>query len=484
MLVKDRPVPQDAPSDRTPVGPIARPLDLDPDGLGVRRCPTGKSNTTSFIEGGAVPLVLRSAPPDDRDRVLFYEHRRMRPEPAMHALLRERTVVPVPAILAHDFDHSEIGRNSLLMERLPGRPISDLLGLTQDTFENILREGGRCLWQAHALTGDRSGYVGDHRPREPQADGPSAFRVMGHALLDDLERCGGDTPDEATDMRRLWDRSLRAFDRPVPASLRHRDVWAEDLLADVSLADASLTLGNLIGREARLRAALAEVEADYDFAGVDTSPTRSVLTINVLVFAAEVLIPIEPGLFSLSGLGPLPNAIEDVRRHLGNGGLAISGLVLTRTRNDGVSRDVESQLRAPFGELVCRTAVPSSVKVEEAHGRFLSVLDYAPRSSGAKAYESLGAEIVDHGRANIGTGTPADGTVATDRFEAIRGRPRWVGGRPGPRRFDPLAARSSPSHQVDPRPGSGHPAMEVTPRRRAVTRSETPSAALSPATLE
>jgi chromosome partitioning protein len=193
-----------------------------------------------------------------------------------------------------------------------------------------------------------------------------------------------------------------------------RTAGLDILPADVSLADASVTLGNLIGREARLRAALAEVEDDYDFAIADTSPTRSVLTINVLVFAAEVLIPIEPGLFSLSGLGQLQNAIEDVRRYLGNGGLKITGLVLTRTRNDGVSRDVESQLRATFGELVCRTAVPSSVKVEEAHGRFQSVLDYAPRSPGARAYEALVAEIIDHGRAKIGTGTPADGTVATD----------------------------------------------------------------------
>lgn len=192
------------------------------------------------------------------------------------------------------------------------------------------------------------------------------------------------------------------------------------LPADVTLADASVTLANLIGREARLRAALAGVEADYDFAIADTSPTRSVLTINVLVFAAEVYIPIEPGLFSLSGLGQLQAAIEDVRRYLGNAGLEIAGLVLTRTRNDGVSRDVEGQLRGAFGELVCRATVPTSVKVEEAHGRFLSVLDYAPRSAGAKAYEALVAEIIDHGRAKIGTGGAAGGTVATD--DARKGR--------------------------------------------------------------
>lgn len=193
-----------------------------------------------------------------------------------------------------------------------------------------------------------------------------------------------------------------------------RTAGLDILPADVSLADASVALANQIGREARLRAALAGLGPDYDFAIVDTSPTRSVLTINVLVFAAEVLIPIEPGLFSLSGLGQLQGAIEDVRRYLGNDRLRISGLVLTRTRHDGVSRDVEAQLRATFGALVYRATVPTSVKVEEAHGRFLSVLDYAPRSTGARAYEALVAEIIEHGRAQIGTGTAPDGTVATD----------------------------------------------------------------------
>jgi chromosome partitioning protein len=186
------------------------------------------------------------------------------------------------------------------------------------------------------------------------------------------------------------------------------------LPADVSLADASVALGGMIGREARLRAAMDGAGDGYDYIIIDTSPTRSVLTINVLTFASDVLIPVEPGLFSLSGLGQLQAAIEDVRRYLGNPGLRIAGLVLTRTRNDGVSRDVEARLREAFGELVYRTSVPTSVKVEEAHGRFLSVLDYAPRSTGAKAYESLVAEIVIHGRAQIGAGTAADGTPAAD----------------------------------------------------------------------
>jgi hypothetical protein len=189
-----------------------------------------KFNSTSFIEGDAVPLVLRLAPPDDRDRVLFSEHRMMRPELALHARLRERTDVPLPEILAHDFSGRDLDRDYLLMERLPGSPIAGLANLTRRAFDDILHEVGRGLRQVHGLTGDRYGYGGEHRPMEPQTDWPGAFAVMWHKLLDDIERCGGSSPDEATRRRRLLDRPIRVFDRPVPAALLHTDVWAENLL--------------------------------------------------------------------------------------------------------------------------------------------------------------------------------------------------------------------------------------------------------------
>jgi aminoglycoside phosphotransferase (APT) family kinase protein len=215
-------------------GLVARHLDAPQEGLTIRRCPTGKFNATYLVEGAPVPLVLRIAPPDDRSRVLFYEYRMMRQEPALHALLRARTDVPVPEILAHDFGHAAIERDYLLMERLPGTPISVPGTLTRRAFDAILREVGRCLRQAHALTGDRYGYAGKHRPMEPQTDWPSAFRVMWDTLLDDIESCGGYGLQDATRMRRLLDRHMTAFDRPVPASLLHMDVWAENILVDGS----------------------------------------------------------------------------------------------------------------------------------------------------------------------------------------------------------------------------------------------------------
>src|SRR3954453_21883616 len=66
-----------------------------------------------------------------------------------------------------------------------------LQGITRNAFEDILREVGRCLRRVHALNGDRYGYVGEHRPMEPQIDWASAFEVMWYTLLDDIERRGG-----------------------------------------------------------------------------------------------------------------------------------------------------------------------------------------------------------------------------------------------------------------------------------------------------
>lgn len=192
-----------------------------------------------------------------------------------------------------------------------------------------------------------------------------------------------------------------------------------DLLpTDVSLAEANLALAVEMGRERRLRAALEPVENDYDFVVLDTSPQRSLLNVNVMNYVKEVFVPVDPGIFSLSGLGQLQTAVEEVRRFLDNPSLRIAGLVLTRMQRNNICRDIETQLRDLFGELVFQTLIPHSVKLEEAHGRFVSVLDYSPRSPGAKAYVELVEEILKHGGEAHGSGAVADGTVAAAEHAA------------------------------------------------------------------
>jgi chromosome partitioning protein len=180
----------------------------------------------------------------------------------------------------------------------------------------------------------------------------------------------------------------------VPTHFEGVDV----LPADAGLADAAVALAAEVGRERRLREALAGAGGGYDFVLVDTAPTRSLLTTNVLNAVGELIVPFTPGLFGVLGLGQLQGDVAQVRRFLENKALRIGGIVLTQVEKNNVHRELEDQLRAAFGALVFATRVPRSIKLEEAHARHESVLTYAPRSVGAVAYRALAGEITSHGQ--------------------------------------------------------------------------------------
>jgi chromosome partitioning protein len=227
-------------------------------------------------------------------------------------------------------------------------------------------------------------------------------------------------PDEATLFHVLTDAADAAD------TIRQTATAGLELMpADTRLADANVSLASEVGRERRLRLAMRGVDEAYDFVIVDTSPQRSLINTNVLNYVAEVLAPVDPGIFSLAGLVKLQGAVAEVVKYLDNQSLRIAGLVVTRAANDNISRDVEAQLRATFGALVYETTVPANTKVGEAHARFLSVLDYAPRSPGAQAYEALTREILKHGHAQHGAG----GGVAAAVDDTER-RPGRAGRRP------------------------------------------------------
>lgn len=209
----------------------------------------------------------------------------------------------------------------------------------------------------------------------------------------------GETPEPPT-LYHVLTNTADAGDTIRPTSTKRLEL----LPADTLLADANISLAQEMGRERRLRLALRGIDEGYDYVVIDTSPQRTLINVNVLNYVAEVYCPVDPGIFSLAGLVKLQGAVSEVVKFLDNQALRMSGLVLTRTQHDNISKDVESQVRASFGNLVMETTIPATTKIGEAHARFMSVLDYAPRSPGAKAYEALTREIIRHGEQEHGTG--------------------------------------------------------------------------------
>ena len=169
--------------------------------------------------------------------------------------------------------------------------------------------------------------------------------------------------------------------------------------ATIDLAGAEIELVSMVAREGRLRTALADLrEYNFDYVFIDCPPSLGLLTINALVAAPEVLIPIQCEYYALEGVGQLLRNIEMVKAHL-NPALDVTTVVLTmydgRTRlADQVAEDV----RAHFGDKVLKTVIPRSVKVSEAPGYGMTILDYDPGSRGAMSYLDASREIAERGR--------------------------------------------------------------------------------------
>jgi chromosome partitioning protein len=170
----------------------------------------------------------------------------------------------------------------------------------------------------------------------------------------------------------------------------------------IDLAGAEIELVSMVARENRLRTALAELdnlepEAPFDFVFIDCPPSLGLLTINALVAAPEVLIPIQCEYYALEGVSQLMNNIEMVKAHL-NPGLNVSTVILTmydgRTK---LADQVADEVRRYFGPKVLRTVIPRSVKVSEAPGYSMTIIDYDPGSRGAMSYLDASRELAERG---------------------------------------------------------------------------------------
>ncbi|MBW5803020.1 ParA family protein [Coxiella endosymbiont of Ornithodoros amblus] len=173
--------------------------------------------------------------------------------------------------------------------------------------------------------------------------------------------------------------------------------WKYDLLpANGDLTVAEVRLLKTGQRECCLDEALNAVKNNYDFILIDCPPSLNMLTVNALVAAGSVLIPIQCEYYALEGLTSLLSSIERIRKSI-NPALKIEGLL--RTMYDGRNRltvEVSEQLLTHFGGKVYQTVIPRNVRLAEAPSHGLPVINYDKNSQGAAAYLALAGEIMRH----------------------------------------------------------------------------------------
>ncbi|MGW5576115.1 ParA family protein [Micromonospora chokoriensis] len=167
--------------------------------------------------------------------------------------------------------------------------------------------------------------------------------------------------------------------------------------ATIDLAGAEIELVSVVARESRLDRAIAAYPGQFDYVFIDCPPSLGLLTVNALVAAQEVLIPIQCEYYALEGLNQLINNINLVRQHL-NPRLDVSTILLTMyDRRTRLADAVEQDVRNHFGDKVLQAVIPRNVRVSEAPSYGQSVMTYDPGSRGATSYFEAAQEIAERG---------------------------------------------------------------------------------------
>ncbi len=216
-------------------------------------------------------------------------------------------------------------------------------------------------------------------------------------LLVDLDPQGNATMGSGVDKRasRATVYEVLLGDSDIRSARLACDKGGFDLVpANQELAGAEVELVGMERREVRLKAALAEVESEYDYILVDCPPALNLLTVNGLTAAHAVMIPMQCEYYALEGLSDLVQTIRKVRAHL-NPTLEIEGLLRTMydPRNT-LSQQVSEQLQKHFGAKVYRTIIPRNVRLAEAPSHGIPAIHFDRTSKGALAYLSLADEVL------------------------------------------------------------------------------------------
>jgi chromosome partitioning protein len=216
-------------------------------------------------------------------------------------------------------------------------------------------------------------------------------------LLVDLDPQGNATMGSGVDKRALKHtvyHVLLGLSSVEHVRMRPETAGYEVLPANRELAGAEVEMVGLENREVRLKAALAPVANEYDFILLDCPPALNLLTLNGLVAAHAVMIPMQCEYYALEGLTDLVNTIKKVRAHL-NPHIEIDGLLRTMfdPRNT-LAQQVSTELQQHFGAKVYETIIPRNIRIAEAPSYGKSALDFDPTCKGSQAYVALTAEVL------------------------------------------------------------------------------------------
>ena len=227
----------------------------------------------------------------------------------------------------------------------------------------------------------------------------SALALIGkNTLLVDIDPQAHSTVSLVNNSSQ-YDKSI--YDVLVDSEVKIRDIIVKTSVPGLEIAISKIAMAKLepvllgeIDGHFRLRDVIVPIKKRYEFIIIDTPPTLGLITLNALVAATHILIPIQSSYLSLEGTDDLLETVIKIRKNV-NPDLQVLGVVITlHDRRTNISRDAVERIKRVFGKKVFKTMISKSVKLEESPAYRESIFTYAPDSAGAMQYRKLAQEVI------------------------------------------------------------------------------------------